>query len=443
MTSWARSWTFLGSPRPHALCPNLWLKDTEGVAQETVQHLELQSFTCTPWIHGNSTKQYNTAKKLSGETGVQFQPPNICQLRVFDSDSQVQPEMHLINPFSGNACDICKEVTTNTIDAQMRIGPSHVGQVLPWGCHLDTFQHRVLKTAILAILVCFVVLWKPIDLLNLFIFEAEEHIEVAKFEVTSRWFGIQRTWSLKPPLWGPCCNPGAFFAECFEKPLHGANQPKLLDENERTFKDAEWKIWLKQGLGKKLLFLTSTSAIWSVYLHGRSSAKLPPSWSPGKQTPKPCWSAPAAILNCHVAMSLLTAALTVLFRNSHSCGPNSETRRTTCPCNASEQGALKLRHCHYWESVPETRLKRQSSRAWVMTMDHLDRASEMSTASLASTSKLHIMNLDWRAQKWSQSTKYQQHISDVFPGWLLRCSVKATKAHHGGILVGSKIDAGI
>lgn len=106
-------------------------------------------------------------------------------------------------------------------------------------------------------------------------------------------------------------------------------------------------------------------------------------------------------------------------RNSHSCGPNSETRRTTCPCNASEQGAMKLRHCHYWESVPETRLKRQSSRAWVMTMDHLDRASEMSTASLASTSKLHIMNLDWGAQKWSQSTKYQHHISDVFPGWLL------------------------
>lgn len=159
------------------------------------------------------------------------------------------------------------------------------------------------------------------------------------------------------------------------------------------------KKWLKQGLGKKLLFLTSTSAIWSVYLHGRSSAKLPPSWSPGKQTPKPCWSAPAAILNCHVAMSLLTAALTVLCRNSHSCGPNSETRRTTCPCNASEQGAMKLQCgtcCHYWESVPETRLKRQSSRAWVMTMDHLDRASEMSTASLLlhQSCTLHIMNLD-------------------------------------------------
>lgn len=159
MASWARSWTFLGLPRPHALCPNLWLKDTEGVAQETVQHLELQPFTYSyiPWIHGNSTKQYNTATKLSGETGVQFQPPNMCQLRVFDSDSQVQPEMHLINPFSGNACDICKEVTTNTIDAQMRIGPSHVGQVLPWGCHLDT--PTSLKTLLLA---CLLVLLKPI-----------------------------------------------------------------------------------------------------------------------------------------------------------------------------------------------------------------------------------------------------------------------------------------
>lgn len=92
------------------------------------------------------TKQCNTEQKLSGETGVQFQPPNMCQLRVFDS-SQVQPEVHLINPFSGNACDICKEVTTNTIDAQMRIGPSHVGQVLPWGCHLDTNKNCVKKIA--------------------------------------------------------------------------------------------------------------------------------------------------------------------------------------------------------------------------------------------------------------------------------------------------------
>ena len=85
-------------------------------------------------LQNNTTLQ----TKLSSETGVQFQPPNMRQLRVFDSDSQVQPEVHLINPFSGNACDICKEVTTNTIDAQMRIGPSHVGQVLPWGFHLNT-----------------------------------------------------------------------------------------------------------------------------------------------------------------------------------------------------------------------------------------------------------------------------------------------------------------
>ena len=160
MASWARSWTFLGSPKPQAI------QICDGRSRSNCATLKVAVFHLYTMNTWNSTKQYNTETKLCGETGVQFQPPNMCQLRVFDSDSQVQPEMHLINPFSGNACDVCKEVTTNTIDAQMRIGPSHVGQVLPWGCHLDTFQHRVLKIAILAILVCLLVLLKSINLLK-------------------------------------------------------------------------------------------------------------------------------------------------------------------------------------------------------------------------------------------------------------------------------------
>ena len=423
---------------------------TEGPAQ-TVLHLKLQSFTCTPWLHGNSTKHYNTAKKLSGETGVQFQPPNMCQLRVFDSDSQVQPEMHLINPFSGNACDICKEVTTNTIDAQMRIGPSHVGQVLPWGCHLNTFQHRVLKIAILAILVCFLVLWKPIDLLNRFVFEAEEHIEVAKFEVTSRWFGIQRTWNLKPPLWGPCCNPGAFFAECFEKPLHGANQPKLLDENERIFNDAEWmKKWLKQGLGKKLLFLTSTSSIWSVYLHhGRSSAKLPPSWSPGKQTPKPCWSAPAAILNCHVihvpthSRTHCTFQLPLLWTKFRNAANHVSLQCVGTGCN--ETATLPLLRICAWDPAEEAVFPSLSNDHgppgssfrnvyWVYCPSDLSDVMALLPVCFYIKAAHHEFGL---------GSSEMITIKEVFPGWFLRCLVKATKAHHGGILVGSKIDAGI
>ena len=243
----------------------------------------------------------------------------------------------------------------------------------------------------------------------------------------------------------------------------------------------------EQGLGKNFRFwrahLQSEVRLpprTCIYLRDwRSSAKLPPSWSPGKQTPKLCWLAPAAISNCHVpthsrthCISQKLALLWTKFRNAanhmslHCVGHllYTQHKNTTQHCkNFGRQGAVGavmhltlplLRICA-WDPAEEAfftslsndhgppgsnELQKCLLSVWFQICNrNLSVWCHGSTASLlqyqSCTSWIWTAERDQEAQKWSQSTNYQ-HL-------LKHCAMFGAKAHHGGIFVGSKIVPGI